>query len=76
MQYDHVSKTLEKFIKIPSINLSYSKEFETLLKSSKMTCPDMITCTAKWCFSKLLGIATKVLNFVWMTYRCTSIITG
>ena len=44
MQYDYVSKTLEKYIiKIPSINLSYSKEFETLLTSSKMACSDMIT---------------------------------
>ena len=61
---------------IPSINLSYSKEFETLLTSSKVACSDMITCTAKQCFSKLLGIVAKVLNFVWMTYRRTYIITG
>ena len=55
MQYDNVSKTLEKYIiKIPSINLPYSKEFETLLTSSKIACPDMITCTAKQCFSNYL----------------------
>ena len=41
-----------------------------------MACSDMITCTAKQFFSKLLGIVIKVLNFVWMTYRCTYIITG
>ena len=71
-----MSKTLEKYImKIPSINWSYSKKFETLLTSSKMACSDMITRTAKQCFSKLLGIVIKVLNFVWMTYRCTYIIT-
>ena len=75
--YDYVSKTLGKYIiKIPSINLPYSKEFETRLTSSKMACSDMITCTAKHCFSKLLGIVTKVLNFVWMTYRCLYIVTG
>ena len=52
MQYDYVSKTLETYIiKIPSINLPYSKEFGTLLTSSKMTCSDMITCAAKQCFS-------------------------
>ena len=27
-------------------------------------------------FSKLDGIVTKVLNFVWITYRCIYIITG
>ena len=60
-----MSKTLEKYvIKIPSINLSYSKELETLLTSSKVACSDMITCTAKQSFRKLLGIVTKVLNFV------------
>ena len=70
-----MSKTLEKYIiKIPSINLSYSKEFVTLLTRSKMA--KMITCTVKQCFSKLLGIVTKVLNFVWMSYRCLYIITG
>ena len=54
MQYEYVSKTLEKYIiKIPNINLSYSKEFETLLTSSKMACFDIITCTAKQCFSKI-----------------------
>ena len=36
----------------------------------------MITFSAKQRFSKLLGIVKKVLNFVWMTYRCTYIITG
>ena len=72
-----VFKTLEKYIiKIPGVNLSYLKEFETLLTSSKMVCSDMITCTAKQCFSKLLGIVIKVLNFVRMTYRCAYIITG
>ena len=70
-------KTLEKYtIKIPRVNLSYLKEFETLLTSPNMVCSDMITCTAKQCFTKLLGIATKVLNFVWMTYRYAYIITG
>ena len=72
-----MSKTLEKYIiNIPSINLSYSKEFETLLISSKMARSDMMTCTAKQCFTKLLWIVAKVLNFVWMTYRYTYIITG
>ena len=48
MAYDYVSKTLEKYImKIPSINVSCSKEFETILTSSKMACSDMITCTVK-----------------------------
>ena len=76
MHYGYVPKTLEKYIiKIPSINLSYSKEFETLLTSSKMVCTDTITCTAKQCLSKSLGIVTKVLDFVWMSYRCTYIIT-
>ena len=46
MQYNYAPKTLEKYtIKIPSINLSYSKEFETL--SCKMVCSGMKTCTAK-----------------------------
>ena len=58
------------------MNLSYSKKFGTLLTSSKMAYSDMITYTAKQCFSKLLGIVTKVLNFVWMTYRYLYIITG
>ena len=58
------------------MNLSYSKKFGTLLTSSKMACSDMITYTAKQCFRKLLGIVTKVLNFVWMTYRYLYIITG
>ena len=72
-----MSKTLEKYtIKIPSIHLSYSKEFESLLTSSKMACSDMIKCTAKRCFSKLRGIVTKVLDFIWMSYRCVYIITG
>ena len=70
-------KTLEKYIiKIPRVNLSYLKESETLLTSPKMVCSGMITCTARQCFSKLVGIVTKVLNFVWMTYRCAYIITG
>ena len=52
-----VSKTLEKYIiKIPSIYLPYSKEFETLLTSSKMACSDMKTCTAKQCFSNYLEL--------------------
>ena len=47
-----MSKTLEKYIiKIPSINLPYSKEFEILLTSFKMACFDMITCTTKQCFN-------------------------
>ena len=55
MYYDYVSETLEKYIiKMPSINLSYTKEFETLLANSNMACSDMITCTAKQCFSRLL----------------------
>ena len=66
-----MSKTLEKYIiKIPSINLPYSKEFETLLTSSKMACSDVITV-----FQQLLGITTKVVNVLWTTYRCTYIIT-
>ena len=44
------------------LNLSYSKEFETLLTSSKMVCSDMITCTAKQCFSKLLRIKGPKLH--------------
>ena len=40
-----------------------------------MACSDMTTRTATQCFSKFLGIVIKVLNFVWMTYRCTYIIT-
>ena len=72
-----MSKTLGKYlIKIPSINLSYSKEFGTPLARFKMACSDMITCTAKQRFTKLLGIVTKVLNFVWITYWCAYIITG
>ena len=63
-------------MKMPSINLSYSKEFQTLLTSSKMACSGLITCTAKLCFRELLGTVTKVLDFVWMSYRCTYIITG
>ena len=63
-------------IKIPSINLRYLKEIETLLTSPKMACSDMITCLARQCFSKLLGTVTKVLNFVWMTDKCTYKITG
>ena len=70
-------KTLEKYIiKIPSVNIPYAKEFEILLISSKMACSDIITCTAKQCFSKLLEIVTNVLNFIWTTYRCTYIITS
>ena len=66
-----MSKILERYIiEIPSVNLSYSKEFETLLTSSKMACSDMITV-----FQQLLGIKTKVVNFLWTTYRCTYIIT-
>ena len=41
-----------------------------------MACSGLITCTAKRCFSELLGIVTKVLDFVWMSYRSTYIITG
>ena len=73
MQYDYVSKTLEKYIiKIPSINLSYSKEFETLLTSSKMACSDIITGKAKQSFSKITWNSDKGLCL----YRCTYIITG
>ena len=43
------------------MNLLYSKVSETLLASTEMACSDMITCTAKRCFSKLLGIVTRVL---------------
>ena len=63
-------------MKIPSINLSSSKEFETLLISSKMACSDMMSCTAKQCFTKLLWIVAKVLNFVWMTYIITGWLPG
>ena len=41
-----------------------------------MAWSDMITCTAKQCFDKLLGIVRKVLHFVWINYRSTYIITG
>ena len=41
-----------------------------------MACSGMVTCTAKQCLSKYLGIVTKVLGLVWMSYRCTYIITG
>ena len=72
-----MSKTLEKYIiKIVGINLSYSKEFNTLLISSKLAWFDMITYSCKQCLSKLLGIVTKALNSLWMTCRCTYIITG
>ena len=54
-----MSKTLEKYIiKIPSINLPYSKEFETLLTSSKMAVlwtfvrPKKVT---KWKTTIILG---------------------
>ena len=71
-----MSKTLEKYIiKIPSINLPYSEEFETLLASSKMAVlwhDNMYTQTV---FQQLLGIVTMVVNFLWTTYRCTYIIT-
>ena len=68
---------MEKYIiKIPSINLSFSKEFETLLTSSKMVCSHIITCTAKRCFSKLLGIVTKVIDLACMFYKCIYIITS
>ena len=60
MQYDYVPKTLEKYIiKIPTINLSHSKEFETLLTSSKMACSDMITCTAKTVFQQITWNSDK-----------------
>ena len=76
MLYDYVSKTLEKYIiKILSIDLWYSKEFEALSASSKMACSDMTTFTAKQCFSKLPGIVT-LYYFVWTTYRCAYITTG
>ena len=35
------------------MNLPHSEEFEILLTRSKMACSDMITCTAKQCFSTL-----------------------
>ena len=42
-----------------------------------MACSDIITCTAKQCFSKLLGIVvTMTLKFVWMSDRCMHINTG
>ena len=41
-----------------------------------MACSDMITCTPKQCFIKLLGTVTMVLNFVWMSDRCMYINTG
>ena len=55
MYYDYVSETLEKYIlRMLSINLSYTKEFEKLLTNSNMAYSDMITCTTKQCFSRLL----------------------
>ena len=73
----YVSKALEKYmIKMSSINLSYSKELQILLTSSKMACSGLITCTAKWYFSKLLGIVTKVPDLEWISYRYTYRITG
>ena len=35
------------------MNLPHSEEFEIQLTRSKMACSDMITCTAKQCFSTL-----------------------
>ena len=69
-----LSETLEKYIiKKPSINLSYTKEFETLLTNSNMAYSDMII--QYWQYWQY-WISTKVLNFVWTTYICTYIITG
>ena len=62
--------------KIPTINLSYSQEYETLLTSSNMACSDIITWTANHCLSRLLRIVTRVQDFVWMSYICTYLITG
>ena len=77
MYYDYVSETLEKYImKMLSINLSYTKEFEKLLINSNMAYSDMMTSTTKQSFIRLLWILTNVLNFVWTTYICTYIITG
>ena len=59
-----------------SINLSYSKEFQILLTSSKMTYSGLITCSARPCFSELLGIVAKTLYLVWISYRRIYIITG
>ena len=51
-----MSKTLEKYIiKIPSINLPYSKEFETLL-TSVLWHDNMYSQTV---FQQLLGIGDK-----------------
>ena len=77
MYYDYVSETLEKYImKMLSINLSYTKEFEKLLINSNMAYSDMMTSTTKQSFIRLLWILTNVLNFVWTTYICTYIITA
>ena len=70
---------VQNIIKIPSINLPYqknlSKEFETLLTSSKMAVLWHDNMYSQTVFQQLLGIATKVLNFKWTTYRCIYIIT-
>ena len=68
-----IIKIVKSIVKIPSINLLYSKEYETLLTSSKMACSDMMTCNG---VSRLLGIVTRVEDVVWRSYRCTYIITG
>ena len=73
MQYDYVPKTLKKYIiKIPSINLSYSKELKTL--SCKMVCFGIKTCTAKQ-LQQITWNSEKGLDFLKMSYRCTYIIT-
>ena len=75
MYYVVCVKTLEKYIvKIPGKKIPYLKEFETLLTSSKAACSDMITCTVS--VSANIAIVTKVLNFIWMTFRFTYIIIG
>ena len=55
-----MSKTLEKYIiKIPSINLPYSKEFETLLTSSKKAVLWHDNMYSQTVFQQLLGIGDK-----------------
>ena len=55
-----MSKTLEKYIiKIPSINLPYSKEFETLLTSSKNAVLWHDNMYSQTVFQQLLGIGHK-----------------
>ena len=78
LMYYVVWLCIQNIIKIPSINLPYqknlSKEFETLSTSSKMAVLWHDNMYSQTVFQQLLGIVTKVVNFLW-TYRCTYIIT-